>query len=282
MEFETLISRFRIIFNFFGLIQFNTYSNASQKRVSRFAAIVFSVILIATFLISIYLRHFYSHFSEIIFSIISYSQLFSELLLQLTIVAQALVFSKKLTRLRYLYDFIQKYMRTRIGYRAEFDGFQNRIYSVAALVLVPHLITLVLQKALLPFEMSSAFNMIHLAFYFVSALVKLHIAIQVELFICFLKLTTHWLRTCTDSFSASKLHGRSTQLEIQRLKGYMGILHMKLIHFKLWEISNSINQIFGWSVAAIILRNFIEMSYGAYWFYLFSYLQLQYTSLLRT
>lgn len=35
------------------------------------------------------------------------------------------------------------------------------------------------------------------------------------------------------------------------------IYHWKLLHFKLWQIAKSINQLFGWTILAILLHNFL-------------------------
>lgn len=282
MNFEALISRPEFLFNFFGLCQFDTRINVSTKWVPRFAAVAYFLLIIVLFAISIYARYCYSNHNEIIFSIITYSHISSEVWLQLTIIGQVLFFGHQLKKLCCLYDFIQKYMRTRVGHSIEFSRFQKRIWLLTGLVLVPHVTTIILRKALFRIHISTMFNVIHLIFYFLSMLAKLHVLIQLELLTFFLKLTTHWLQSRTVEFSASKLFHQNAVLKMHEMSGYTEVLHLKLLHFKLWEVSTSVNRIFGWSMGAIIFRNFIEMAYGSYWFYLFSAERMfTYRSMLR-
>lgn len=281
MDFEALISRSRFLFNFFGLSQFDTRTNVSPKWVPRFAAVAYFSIIIVLFAISIYARYCCSNYNEIIFSIITYSHISSEVLLQLTIIGQVLFFGHQLKKLCCVYDFIQKYMRTRVGHSIEFGHFQKRIWLLTALVLLPHVTTIILRKALFSIHIGTMFSVIHLIFYFLSTLVKLHVLIQLELLKFFLKHTTHWLQSRTVKFSASKSFHQNADL-VHEMNGYTEVLHLKLVHFKLWEVSTSVNRIFGWSMGAIIFRNFIEMAYGSYWFYLFSAERMfTYRSLLR-
>lgn len=42
----------------------------------------------------------------------------------------------------------------------------------------------------------------------------------------------------------------------------------KNIHFRLWKVTQEINTFFGWGLAAIIIRNFLDASYDIYWAFL--------------
>lgn len=275
MEFDLLIRRFKFLFNFFGLSQFDSHITESSKRKSKFTATVYMSILILLFCLFIYYRICFSSPRKFIFSLITYMNLSSELLLQFTIVGQVICFYKNLNKLRLSYDFIEKYMRNRIGYGIQFNDFQKRIFCLVMIVLVPHCGTLVLRKTLFKIQFSTAYGLILLVFYLLSSLVKLYIIIQVELLNYFLKLTTRWLqwKVQLTEFSA---------IDKQQMAGYTEILHLKLIHFKLWDLSMNINRIFGWSLGAIVLRNFFEMAYGSYWLYLYSIMgKLSFSTLLR-
>lgn len=43
------------------------------------------------------------------------------------------------------------------------------------------------------------------------------------------------------------------------------IMNMKLIHFKLWEISHKINVTFGWTISAVLFQQFVDSTYSLYW-----------------
>lgn len=43
---------------------------------------------------------------------------------------------------------------------------------------------------------------------------------------------------------------------------------MKMIHFRLWSIAQDISQFFGFGLGAILLRNFVDSTFGIYWAFL--------------
>lgn len=51
------------------------------------------------------------------------------------------------------------------------------------------------------------------------------------------------------------------------------ILHFKLLHFNLWEISEKINHLFGWTIVAVFLQHFIYAVYNVYFGYSLSVIQ---------
>lgn len=51
------------------------------------------------------------------------------------------------------------------------------------------------------------------------------------------------------------------------------ILHFKLLHFNLWEISEKINHLFGWTIVAVFLQHFIYAVYNVYFGYSLSVVQ---------
>lgn len=45
------------------------------------------------------------------------------------------------------------------------------------------------------------------------------------------------------------------------------ILHLKLLHYHLWEVSQKINRVFGWAICIILMRNFIFAVMNIYFLY---------------
>lgn len=43
---------------------------------------------------------------------------------------------------------------------------------------------------------------------------------------------------------------------------------MKMIHFRLWNIAQNVNRFFGCGLGAILLRNFVDATFGIYWAFL--------------
>lgn len=269
MDLDTIVRHFECILNCFGLSQFGTQDNVSPKWTARFFGVAYLLVVASMYIFGIYYRYHYSLMTEAIFSVISYLYISCDLVLQLTVVGQALYFYKSSNRLRCLYNFMQKYMQTRLGYNIKFNHLQKRMYWLALLVMVPQVALIVLRSMLFRLQLGTVFGVIFMIFHTLASLVKLQLIFHLELFNYFLKQISHWLQTRTSEFTTTGLYQRNVILKMQQMHGYNEILHMKLLHFKLWEISIIINRIYGWSLAVSVVRNFIEMSFGVYWFYLF-------------
>lgn len=275
MDFETLVRRFRILFRFCGLIHFSVHPKEAPswrtKFVQSFPAICYLLIISTMYSFALYFRYGFSNLSQTVRTIIAYTNISCEVVLQFTIVGQSLMNRDKLSKLYRTYQFIQKYLRTHTNSDSiQFNEFRTRIFQLIILVFGPCAITVVLRQNLMTNHTNIPFNNIVLVFYLLSTLVQLHIIIHMELLKFFLTLTKQWLQTRSSTFSTKTLYERRGQLKVQFPNGYTEILDLKLIHYKLWEVSVYINQIFGWCLGAIFVRNFIELAYGAYWIYLHS------------
>lgn len=275
MDFETLERRFRVLFRFCGLTHFSGHFKEASSWRTRFGesfpAICYLLILSSMYSSALYFRYGFSNFGGTVKTIIAYTNISSEVFLQFTIIGQSLMNRDKLTKLYRTYQFIQKYLRTRTDNDSiQFNEFRTQIYQLMILVFGPSLITIVLRQTLLTNHTNVPFNRIVLAFYLLSSLAQMHVIIHMELLKFFLTLTKQWLQTRSSTFSTKTLYEQSNSLKVHFLNGYTEILHLKLIHYKLWEVSIYLNQIFGWCLGAIFVRNFIEMAYGAYWIYLHS------------
>lgn len=285
MGFERLVRRFGILFSFCGVTPFGTTTRRAQKcRI--FFTEIFPAILYMAFLIGMLLTATCSRYRNVTYygtvnGMISYTQFCAEILVQFAFIGQAIVFREKLKKMFRAYDFIQKYMKTRMGHNIEFKAFRNRLYQLIATIFLPHLTTMVLRRLLLQKELVSIFNTILAVSYFMSSLVQLHLIIHVELLKFFLLLLTKWLQNEAREFSAKFLYAQKDFIKIQQLNGYNRILQLKLIHFKLWELSVNFNRIFGWSLVAIIMRNSFEIAYKAYWVCMYSFRKSQFTVTVR-
>lgn len=285
MDFETLVRRFSILFSFCGVSPFGTTTKRAQKWKIFFAE-MFPVILYLGVLIAMLITATCSRYRNVTYygsvsGMVSYTQFCAEILVQFAFIGQAIVFRENLKKMFRAYDFVQKYMKTRMGHNIEFEAFRNRLYQLIASIFLPHLTTMILRRLLLQKELVSIFNTILALSYFMSSLVQLHLIIHVELLKFFLLLLTKWLRKEASEFSAKSLYAQKDFIKYQQLNGYKKTLQLKLIHFKLWELSVNFNRIFGWSLVAIILRNSMEIAYKAYWVFMYSSRMAHFTITLR-
>lgn len=142
MDFETLTHRFKLFFNLFGLVQFRAHFKVAptwkRQIADNLLAIFFLLALIVLLYVSLQMRYAFSNFVQTIKTVIAYSHISTEILLQFPIVVQALFLRTKLTKLWSAYAYIQKYMRIQMAHRIKFNKFQKRIFHVVILVFVPY------------------------------------------------------------------------------------------------------------------------------------------------
>lgn len=274
MDFESLVHRFAILFSFCGTSPFSASVKSMGRRKTRFGeffpAIFYLLLVVGLFSISIRHRVNYPFAIGLVSTIVAYTHMSSEVFLQLTAIGPSFFSRKNLQKLCRTYNFIQEYMQKRLGHTVEFKQFQKRIYHLIATVFLPHVTTLILRRAFVKSYANffSVSDNILAFFYLLSGIVQLHVIVHIEFLNFFLALTEQWLRKQTFDFSATSMYQRKDLLKMQQLNGYAEILHLKLIHFKLWEVSMHINRIYGWSLGAIILQNSIDIGYRAYWTYM--------------
>lgn len=265
MDFDSLLRRFGVLFSLFGISPFTT-----SETVQKWKTNVYLLFIIGLLASAIYFRFYAASYDGTVNSIISYIHIFIELFLHFAIIGQTLVFRERLRKLCCSYDFIQKFMKTRMQHNVDFNVFQRRLYFLIVTVFVPSLTTLILRRALTRTDFLSAFNNIRAFFYLLSSLVQLHIIVHLELLKFFLTLMQQWLLKQATEISATFLYQQRDLLKTHQLNVYNKILQLKFIHFNLWSLSVNVNRIFGWSLGAIIVRNSIEVAYGAYWVYVSS------------
>ncbi|CAO1377222.1 unnamed protein product [Diamesa hyperborea] len=67
---------------------------------------------------------------------------------------------------------------------------------------------------------------------------------------------------------ADKLQNFDNKRDIKKQSLYDTILVLKQVYGKIWDISNCINDSFGWSLLAIVTQYFIEFTSNGYWLFL--------------
>lgn len=200
-----------------------------------------------------------------VYYMFDYTRVSAEFSLQVAVVAQALVFREKMKKLCRDYDSIQEHIHARMEYNVDFNVLRKRLHVLIVTVLVPYLAVYTYRRTLLTREnlFSIIINILAL-FYLMASFVQLHVIAHVELLRFYLTQMTRWLQEQLFEFSATALCERKNSARIQQLNCYNRILQLKYLHFKLWKLSMDFKRNFGWSLTAIILRNTIEISFGAY------------------
>lgn len=279
MDFEVLENRFRVFFRCYGLNQFSAYTKMSLTWKKRFCNIIPGVGFLFAITVMYYmtLGFLAINFRQAGQSVVSYIHVTIELFLQFSVLVPELILYENMKKLWKSYAFIEKYMKIRMRFRVDFSRFQMRIYHLVVLVLTPYVFSIIARKSVVsidpltnkPFTDRRFINNL-LTFYCFTGLAQIHVIIHLELLKYFFLLISECLRSRSLDFSAASQYRQKNMSKMQQLNGYVEIVHLKLIHYKLWEISRNVNRIFGWGLGVIFVRNFTEIAYAVYYIYFFS------------
>lgn len=283
MDFIALIQRFKILFSLCGLGEFVPRSKVSPtwrtRLIDIFPAIVYMSVVIVLYRFAIHFRILYPDTTATVNNACAYLHVSCEFLLHLTITVQALFHRGHFDQMFRSYDSIQKYMSKRLNHRVDFKIFEKRIFRVILVLSVPCMTLLSWRLIVTLRKPTVQFNLISIALYFLSSVVQLYIVVHVELLKFFVNTTSQWLQAQASEVSASNFRLPNDVLRVENQ--HSAVLHLKWIHFKLWEISINVNRIFGMSLSAIILRNAVEIAFGVYGFFLYERMKYSYMTLIR-
>lgn len=144
---------------------------------------------------------------------------------------------------------------------------RNTILRKGLLILAAYF-TAVLILFLNETTMASLFVKIEIAvLQFGSSLNTLHAIMYVELVRAYLKVSGNFICNASLSYDAK-----------QR---YLNLKNFKKNYFDLWNIMQKINIYFGWSLLALLMKCFIEISYTLYYYFLVLQVGVDVTTVLR-
>lgn len=285
MDFAKLIHQFSILFGFFGINPFNPLTKNARKLkfyAEIYPVFLYLVLVTGLFFIAICDRYKAKPIDVSVGSLVEYTRIFIDFLMQLVFIGQALVYRERFKKQYRTCDFIQHYMKTRMRHDIDFKVFRRTLYLLILAVFVPHLAAYIFRRILMKKEkLGSIYINIFAIFNFLATLVLLHVIAHVELIKFHLAETGRWLRDQVSEYSTTSLCERQGVLRAQQLNGHNKILQIKFLHFKFWELITNFNRIFGWNLTAIILRNSIEIAYRGYWICMYSMMGNLYKNMSR-
>lgn len=158
---------------------------------------------------------------------------------------------------------------TKLRFRIDLLEFRNW-YSIKVLaVLFSHALNIINVEYITPGNESDSVVDAYLAAIIVIALLTYFHAL---FYISLLRL---FLKSCSENIELTISHHIQLRRFLENFKFY------KQVHFKLWEISCSINHLFGWSLIFWFLHTFIMAIYMAYWTFLYLAIPAQFHLITR-
>lgn len=279
-RFYHQIKKFLIFFFFMGQSPVSTFSNINQC----YAKIPSILSIVVVSCLSIFC--IYTHYNTVTElgdenEITSYAGLFIEQITNMIIVSQCFIHKNALNITINHFRFLSNFFRSRFNHETSpKNDVYWTIWSISTILLfytcevifictikffnvlwdisVVDIISLMMGATLIIATTHSLLYINWIAFY----VVELNLIIQKNSKCCSCQLNFS-----SQQFSSSlwtveyRCHGCD---EIRSMK----LRNSKLIYYRIWRITQSVNDFFGLSIVSIILRNFTDASVSLYWVYI--------------
>lgn len=258
--FTKFISPYFHIFYFCGQSPFNPIENTSQ--IMRVTVAVSTAIITAIFVLAIFSQYCLAPFYGVTDICLACLFIVSELVTILSVYYQNRLYGHNLQVLwKKLEDTEKLFQRafTKAQYSITFQRLYVPKFVINIILIVVH--CFVKYMVLSPYTHVMVQSSILLLQAF-SMLVNLHMLFYITIFQNFLATLT----TCIEDGYRS---GMSDLLYTNYNALIDFLIRCKVIHFKLWDAIQICNEHFGWTLAAICIQNFMDVTYALYWMFLY-------------
>lgn len=261
-QFETVLLRYTRIFNLLGesgVVSFdNNSKNSILKRFIRYIPTLISLVLtIGLTILDIVFELEYFSNSQKITSVI-YAIFFG------TIISTKFVGISQILILEKIFPLLYQQLNelrsmTKDKYKINYQNFQYQFLQDAAIIIGTWLITFTV-NGFIAHEMVDADFFVHFC---VSAVVLMN-----RITMCHVHFYLILLKNFIAIF-IDYVQQKATTIKLKSAYDLkIELLFVKVIHFKLYEISMSVNAIFGWVFIAIFIQEFVDFIYQIYWIFL--------------
>lgn len=264
---------FLLIYFLFGLspcftIKLSTKAGSYGKL--NFIPCFISLTIVAAFLFhSVSMNHEIFMLYGKINYFIAYGYMLTMIMLNLTSIYQCLRYRSEFFDLTRRIDRNEKTFSNSIC-SINSNKMRKEMIVKALLILLTYLVAIISLFLNEP-SMESLFYKIELSILQLrSALMTLQIITYVELVRAYLKASGKFILSA--SLTYIKTHTEEKHINLRRLKN---------IYFDLWKIIQKVNYYFGWSLLALLIKCFVEVSYTFYYSFLALQMDFDATKLLR-
>lgn len=261
-KFDTILLRYTRIFNFLGescVVSSDYQPNDSfLKRFIRYIPTLITVAITISLTISdivFELKNFDT--SQNITNAI-YAIFFGSIISTKFVgISQILTFERILPRLFQQFKVLKS--MTESKYKLNCHNFQRQFLQEAVTIIGTWMITFIFNAVITPEPHYSDF-FVNFCVSFVTLMNRVtmcHALFYVTMFKNFIEIFIN--------------HVQERGLTIKLKSTYdlkIELLFLKVIHFKLYEISRAVNAIFGWVFVAIFIQEFVDFIYQIYWIFL--------------
>lgn len=266
MELSPISERYLFIFFLLGHSTFNPYSYKSRclVRFNFLPSILFLIITVSLSIFSLTFQYWYDQFfRRTVDKVISCLFIMSAFLSCLTILHRTTITNKKLQNLWHKFQVIEEFTNRRRKGKMCFQPFIKSYFRKVCIVLVFYVLH-VYVKVINRFSSNDIINKSPvLILQLITNIALLHIIFYVD-------LLTYIVLALNENANVAFEHNSIVDLYDMNIKDILAKYRLyKHAHYLIWDISQFINVYFGWILLALLLQNFINVIYSAYWAILF-------------
>lgn len=262
MKLSYLLGKSMLYFNLFGQVIYQARNNSITPslffRIYYLRFLPGLLMFGATLLIAIGVSHYhlnYANFYGPTDIITFFVLLFTSVISIFVMLVQSLVFSGCYEQLYDQFILIENF--TKFKFRINVKHFRNQYLVQVIFTTFHYLFNIVVVAYIVPGPKSDLIVDLYLiAISVIALLANFH-----ALF--YIKLLKFFLKGCSDNIELTISNHFQLGRFIENFKFY------KRIHFKLWEVSILISNLFGWSLVSWLMHTFILALYMAYWTFLY-------------
>lgn len=189
------------------------------------------------------------------------------------IFVQSFFFCHIMAEIFYNFDNIYELFNSFLCWRIDYAPLQKSFSKKFIVVVVAFLLNFISYHFIYAFEDVQARNailtgLVFKTWQFMSTIALIHIVFYIDV----LNYHLFQLNVVIRNDNGGRIVcGIASILQLDRTQSDISILSKiksyKIIHYRLYEILQKINYVFGWSIVAILLQAFCDATYVSYWLY---------------
>lgn len=265
MELSPLSERYLFIFFLLGHSSFNPYASKSGlwNKLNAIPSTIFLIVSTVLSVFSLVFQYLFDKFhTRTVDKVISCLFIVSAFVSCIAILMRSALFNKKIPNLWYKFQVIEEFANRRRRQKMCFRPFIQSFFRKVCIILAFYILH-VYVKVVYRFSSNDMVNKTSvLTLQFITLISILHVAFYVD-------LLTYIVAAINENVNFA-FQREIFDLSNWNMKNVMENFRLyKHAHYLMWDISQFINQHFGWVLLSLLLQNFINIIYSAYWAILF-------------
>lgn len=260
MYFFQSIDRFLKMFYYFGLSP--KFNKTYQPCSSRCSAISLFILLISLDIGNTIFMNFYRvKIDKSIENIMGNVFIICDAIMSIVVFVQSFFLGHILVNILEKFHGISILFSNVHNFQINYNQLRHSFSRKFTFVLICYLQTIIMFIIEhYPFRMGVINILIFKTVQFICAICLIHVVFYIEILRFHLKQLNVVVKNDMDIVLLGK-HYKDTAI-LKKIKSY------KTIYYRLWDISQQINYVFGWTIVALLLQVFCDSTNISYWFYM--------------